>query len=49
MSCKSPPSNKHDFEADANGICTRLLPSIICQKCKDKDITMLEIKQQLAE
>ena len=31
------------------GSWARLLPSITCQKSKEKDITILELKQELAE
>ena len=44
-----PASKEHDYEVDTAGSCARLLPSITCQKCKEKNTTILELKQELAE
>ena len=44
-----PASKEHDYEVDTEGSCARLLPSITCQKCKEKNTTILELKQELAE
>ena len=44
-----PASKEHDYEVDTEGSCARLLPSMTCQKCKEKNTTILELKQELAE
>ena len=44
-----PASKEHDYEVDTEGSCARLLPSMTCQKCKEKNNTILELKQELAE
>ena len=44
-----PASKEHDYEVDTAGSCARLLPSITCQKCKEKNTTILELKQELSE
>ena len=40
-----PASKEHDYEVDTEGSCARLLPSITCQKCKEKNTTILESKK----
>ena len=45
----SPASKEHDYEVDTEGSCARLLPSMTCQKCKEKNTTILELKQELVE
>ena len=44
-----PASAEHDYEIDTAGSCARLLPSITCQKCKKKNTTILELKQEVVE
>ena len=44
-----PASKEHDYEVDTAESCARLLPSITCQICKEKNTTILELKQELAE
>ena len=44
-----PASKKHDYEVDTEDSCARLLPSITCKECKEKNTTILELKQELAE
>ena len=44
-----PASKEHDYEVDTEGSCARLLPSTTCQKCKEKNTTILELKKELAE
>ena len=46
----TPPACKeHDYEVDTEGSCARLLPSMTCQKCKEKNTTIFESKQELSE
>ena len=42
-----PASKKHDYEVDTEGSCATWLPSITCQKCTEKNTTILELKQKL--
>ena len=44
-----PASKEHDYEVDTEGSCARLLPSMTCEKCKEKNTSILELKQELAE
>ena len=44
-----PASKEHDYEVDTEGSCARLLPLMACQKCKEKNTTLLELKEELAE
>ena len=44
-----PASKEQDYEVYTEGSCARLLPSMTCQKCKEKNTTILELKQELAE
>ena len=44
-----PPSKEHDYEVDTKSSCARLLPSMTCQKCKENNTTIFELKQELAE
>ena len=40
-----PASKEHDYEVDTEGSFTGLLPLITCQKCKETNTTILELKQ----
>ena len=42
-----PASKEHDYEVDTEGSCARLLPSITCQKCKEKNTTILNQKRPI--
>ena len=44
-----PASKEQDYEVDTEGSCARLLPLMACQKCKAKNTTLLELKQELTE
>ena len=45
-----PPASKYqDYEVYTEGSCARLLPLMTCQKCKEKNTTILELKQELSE
>ena len=44
-----PASKEHDYEVDTEGSCARLLPVVTCQKCKEKNSPIFELKQELAE
>ena len=44
-----PASKEHDYEVDTEGSCARLLSSMTCEKCKEKNTSILELKQELAE
>ena len=44
-----PASKEHDYEVDTEGSCARLLPSMTCEKCKEKNTSILELKQELVE
>ena len=48
-SVKPLASKEHDYEVDTESSCARLLPSITCLKCKEKNTNILELKQELAE
>ena len=49
MFCNITSKQGKYYEDDTEGSCARLLPSTTCQKCEEKDITILELKQELAE
>lgn len=44
-----PGSKEHDYKVDTEGSCIRLLLSITCQKCTEKNATILELKQEPAK
>ena len=44
-----PASKEHYYEVDTEDSYARLLLSITCQKCKENNTTILELKQELAE
>ena len=44
-----PASKENDYEVDTEGSCARLPAPITCQKCKEKNTTILEFKQQAEE
>ena len=48
IECSPTPAGKeHDHEVNIEGSCARLLPSIICRKFEGKNITILELKQEV--
>ena len=49
MFCNTPASKEHDYKVDTEGRFARLLPSMTFQKGKEKNTTILELKQELAE
>ena len=48
IECSPTPAGKeHDHKVNIEGSCARLLPSIICRKFEGKNITILELKQEV--